>query len=155
MDSDIDINGKSPCAPSPPPPPLLLQSCANFIYIFCVSNLRRVGRAPTAACDTGGAAYEPVDRNFDAIELTAECDLAYVDVLAAELQVRASAHVVPHVRAHNHAAHRSAVAARGFRQLLQVRLQAAVLKNICARGLYLTLLLCSLQDLLPLLPRKS
>jgi hypothetical protein len=34
------------------------------------------------------AAYEPVDRNFDAVELSAECDIAYVDVLAAELQVR-------------------------------------------------------------------
>lgn len=34
------------------------------------------------------AAYEPVDRNFDAIELSAECSIAYVDMMAIELQVR-------------------------------------------------------------------
>jgi hypothetical protein len=39
--------------------------------------------------DSACAAYEPVDRNFDAIELTAECSIAYVDMMAAELQVRA------------------------------------------------------------------
>jgi len=70
---------------------------------------------PAYAHDTSCAAYEPVDRNFDAIELTAECELAFVDVLAAELQARLL-HVWSRLRALMYpAAHRSAVAARGFR----------------------------------------
>jgi hypothetical protein len=43
----------------------------------------------TCSCDTDTSVYEPVDRNFDAIELSAECDISYVDILASEMQVRA------------------------------------------------------------------
>ncbi len=67
-------------------PPLMLAHCRLLLWrpVFTIR-----------------AAYEPVDRNFDAVELSAECDIAYVDVVAAELQARAC-HVQ---RARSHARH--------------------------------------------------
>ncbi len=124
VDSDIDINGKASGS----------RSATLLLLPDSLTSL--------------AAAYEPVDRNFDAIELSAECSVAYVDVMASELQVCALCVRLCALALITGTANCCTPSARGFCELLQVFL--LVVCPFCP----LMLLVCSLQDLLPLLPRK-